>query len=95
MIDTPDWGSAVCASTDPEIFYPEQGGKQVIMRAKRVCNGPDDGAPCPIRDACLEYALANDEPEGVWGGLGRAERVAVALQRGLPVRAPEDEMVEP
>jgi WhiB family redox-sensing transcriptional regulator len=29
---------------------------------------------CEMRTACLEYALANDERFGVWGGLSEKER---------------------
>ena len=36
--------------------------------AKRICTG------CPVRDECLEYALANDERFGIWGGLSERER---------------------
>lgn len=31
---------------------------------------------CPVRDLCLAYAIANDEPDGIWGGMTRAERKA-------------------
>jgi hypothetical protein len=36
--------------------------------AKAVCRA------CPVRDDCLEYALTNAEPWGVWGGLSADER---------------------
>lgn len=33
--------------------------------------------PCPVREACLEYALRRKERYGIWGGLsGRARRAA-------------------
>ena len=55
------WQSeALCAQTDPEAFFPEKGGS--TREAKRVCVG------CDVRAACLEYALANDERFGIWGG---------------------------
>lgn len=44
-----------------------------IERAKWVC------ADCPVTQACLEYALARGEREGVWGGLDADERAR--LQR--------------
>ena len=29
---------------------------------------------CEVRSECLEYALANDERFGIWGGLSERER---------------------
>ena len=57
---------ALCAETDPEAFFPEKGGS--TREAKRVCSG------CEVRAECLEYALANDERFGIWGGLSERER---------------------
>ncbi|WP_421083558.1 WhiB family transcriptional regulator [Rothia nasimurium] len=57
---------ALCAQTDPEAFFPEKGGS--TRDAKRVCN------ECPVREACLEYAMENDERFGIWGGLSERER---------------------
>ena len=57
---------ALCAQTDPEAFFPEKGGS--TREAKRVCTG------CDVRSECLEYALANDERFGIWGGLSERER---------------------
>jgi WhiB family redox-sensing transcriptional regulator len=52
---------ALCAQTDPEAFFPEKGGS--TREAKKVC------LACDVRGECLEYALANDERFGIWGGL--------------------------
>ena len=57
---------ALCAQTDPEAFFPEKGGS--TREAKRVC------LSCEVRVECLEYALANDERFGIWGGLSERER---------------------
>lgn len=57
---------ALCAQTDPEAFFPEKGGS--TREAKRVCES------CEVRSACLEYALANDERFGIWGGMSERER---------------------
>ncbi|MYM20820.1 WhiB family transcriptional regulator [Brevibacterium sp. 5221] len=57
---------ALCAQTDPEAFFPEKGGS--TREAKKVC------ASCEVRAQCLEYALANDERFGIWGGLSERER---------------------
>jgi WhiB family redox-sensing transcriptional regulator len=57
---------ALCAETDPEAFFPEKGGS--TREAKKICTG------CEVRNDCLEYALANDERFGIWGGLSERER---------------------
>ncbi len=45
--------------------------RQLRQEAKRICG------MCPIRTACLEYALDNDERFGVWGGLSEKERLEI------------------
>ena len=64
---------ALCAETDPEAFFPEKGGS--TRDAKRVCSG------CAVRAECLEFALANDERFGIWGGLSERERRRLRLQQ--------------
>jgi len=56
---------ALCAQTDPAIFFPSEG--ESAGPAKAVC------AVCPSRLPCLEWSLERDEL-GVWGGMSRAER---------------------
>lgn len=51
---------ALCAEVDPELFFPEKGGS--TRDAKRICTS------CDVKLQCLEYALANDERFGIWGG---------------------------
>ncbi|GHI86334.1 transcriptional regulator WhiB [Streptomyces xanthophaeus] len=60
---------ALCAQTGPGFFFPEPGSS--LRDAKRLCGA------CEGRAACLEYALANDERFGVWGGLSESERLAL------------------
>ena len=57
---------SLCAQTDPEAFFPEKGGS--TREAKKICTG------CEVRAECLEYALANDERFGIWGGMSERER---------------------
>ncbi|ACZ32458.1 transcription factor WhiB (plasmid) [Xylanimonas cellulosilytica DSM 15894] len=57
---------ALCAQTDPEVFFPEKGGSS--RAAKKVC------AVCPIRRRCRNVALANPALEGIWGGTTTRER---------------------
>lgn len=65
--EEPSWqDSARCAEVDGDIFFPEKGGS--TREAKATCK------VCVVRTECLEYALANDEAFGIWGGLSEPER---------------------
>lgn len=66
------WEAALCAQTDPELFFPPD--KETERTAKKVCG------ECTVRTACLAFALENDEPWGVWGGLSEKERLKVKEQ---------------
>ena len=67
LFDRPDWQiAAACRGVDPDLFFTERGEK--TSDAKAVCRG------CPVREDCLEYAMANVEKFGVWGGLSERER---------------------
>ena len=69
----PWMGEALCAQTDPEAFFPEKGGS--TKEAKRVC------LSCPVRETCLEWALANNEHFGIWGSKSERERRKIARDR--------------
>jgi WhiB family transcriptional regulator, redox-sensing transcriptional regulator len=78
--EEPGWQEqALCAQTDPEAFFPEKGGS--TREAKRICSG------CEVRAECLEYALANDERFGIWGGLSERERRRIRRQRAQAARS--------
>lgn len=62
----PWWERGACLDADSEAFFPEKGGS--TRPAKRICQ------TCPVIDECLEYALANDERFGIWGGKSERER---------------------
>ena len=64
---------AACRGLDPDIFYPVSD--EDAETAKSIC------AECPVREACLEYALANRERDGVWGGATERERRRLIRQR--------------
>jgi WhiB family redox-sensing transcriptional regulator len=48
-----------------------------VRLARRRCTG------CPVWRECREYALANGEGEGIWGGLTARERRALVKQRAV------------
>jgi WhiB family redox-sensing transcriptional regulator len=64
---------ARCRGIDPVIFHPVN--EDDADDAKAVCE------LCPVREPCLEYAIAAREKEGVWGGLTARERRRVVRQR--------------
>lgn len=72
---------ANCMGVDPELFFPERGAS--TREAKEVCRG------CVVKGDCLEYALANGEKFGIWGGLSERERRKVRRSRALARRAAE------
>jgi WhiB family redox-sensing transcriptional regulator len=39
-----------------------------------------------VRESCLEYALANGEKFGIWGGLSERERRRLRRQRSQAAR---------
>jgi WhiB family redox-sensing transcriptional regulator len=70
------WQSrANCMGVDPELFFPERGAS--TREAKAVCRG------CVVREECLEYAIANGEKFGIWGGMSERERRRVRRSRVL------------
>jgi WhiB family redox-sensing transcriptional regulator len=64
---------AACRGVDPEVFYPVSD--EDSEEAKEIC------ADCIVRQSCLEYALANRERDGVWGGATERERRRIIRQR--------------
>ena len=57
---------ALCAQTDPELFFPAKGER--APAAKAICGR------CAVREQCLAFALGTGELYGVWGGLSADER---------------------
>ena len=72
---------ALCATADPEAFFPSPGGAGAAGRmARRVCRG------CPVRVACLRFALDHDERDGIWGGLSTGQRDRLRRGQTVPWR---------
>lgn len=63
---------AACIGSDPEAWFPEKG--HAVKIQKRICN------ECPVRDACLDFAMANDLNAGIYGGLSPRQRQARARE---------------
>lgn len=74
--DRPDWQTrAACHApeVDPDWFFPRVGDPATAAYA--VCE------QCPVRVDCLEYAIANNEQHGIWGGTNHKERRRIARRR--------------
>jgi WhiB family transcriptional regulator, redox-sensing transcriptional regulator len=75
------WEWAVCRGQDASFFFApsyfekraEKQAREAV--AKALC------VRCPVREPCLEFALATRDPHGVWGGLNEMERRAVLRVR--------------
>jgi WhiB family transcriptional regulator, redox-sensing transcriptional regulator len=75
---------------EPE-FFTSADGETTAERARRVGTARVICADCPIRLACLGYALRTRATSGVWGGMdadaGELDYVATAA-RGTGARPP-------
>jgi WhiB family redox-sensing transcriptional regulator len=71
---------AACKGTDTDaVFYPEIPHMSAGDEARAIC------AVCPVREQCLEYAIDNHEPDGIWGGKTwrQRRRLVTARRREL------------
>ncbi len=75
MLDTSWQEYASCLGVDPDLFFPERGAS--TREAKEVCRG------CVVQGSCLEFALANGEKFGIWGGESARGRRRIRRQRAL------------
>jgi WhiB family redox-sensing transcriptional regulator len=66
---------ARCRGVDPQVFHPPEDDEVLEGEAKAICE------ICPVREPCLEYALAAREKDGVWGGYTARERRRLIRQR--------------
>ena len=62
-----------CRDADPDLFFHHDTEWGSVRRhreaaALRVC------AECPVLRPCRQYALAQREIDGVWGGLTQEQR---------------------
>jgi WhiB family redox-sensing transcriptional regulator len=66
---------AACGDHDLELFYPEPDDTAAEDAAKQVC------ATCPVREPCLDMALATGDQHAILGGTTPAERIPLRRQR--------------
>lgn len=74
-----DWmRDGLCAELGGDFFFVEP--HLPATEARSAC------AMCPVLETCREYAIADPELFGVWGGLTRAERQSVRSGRAAQAR---------
>jgi WhiB family redox-sensing transcriptional regulator len=72
---------AACKGMDPTLFFGPEHAESVKEKrdredaAKAICAG------CSVQAECLEYALEQREPYGIWGGMTELERKALLRRR--------------
>jgi len=71
LFQRPAWqrrGACRGAGTAP--FFPRRG--EDVRPAKALC------AACVVRSDCLDYALADPDLAGIWGGMSERERARLS-----------------
>jgi WhiB family redox-sensing transcriptional regulator len=76
---------AACRGADLDLFFPGRG--ESAEPARRIC------ALCPVRQACLDYALSHGIVHGIWGGLAERDRRALRSRHTGTARRERDEAV--
>jgi WhiB family transcriptional regulator, redox-sensing transcriptional regulator len=74
---------AACSTMDTLIFFPigETGpATPQVTLAKKIC------ASCPVREQCLEFAIATIQNDGIWGGTTEDERRLIKRARRAAAR---------
>lgn len=67
LLEERPWAAyAACADTEGMTFYPQTKAEE--REALAICS------ICPVRDECLDHALATNERFGIWGGTTEKER---------------------
>lgn len=74
-----------CQNTDPDLWFPDETEDAKGLAATRYTQARKLCAVCPVKELCLEYALAQPEYDGMWGGLSPVERKRLRqAPRGRP-----------
>jgi WhiB family redox-sensing transcriptional regulator len=74
---TPEFPFALCHAPDidPDLFFPLPADDEQAAEAKAICSN------CVHRFACVEYAIANDINDGIFGGFTADERRKLRRRR--------------
>lgn len=86
-----DWRlRGACRDEDPERFFPVsykgERALEQVAEAKAVCHR------CPVSSECLNLAISEGLPEGIFGGCTPEERPKPKRRKGKPKPAVVDEV---
>ena len=71
LLEEKPWAAfAACTGGEGMTFFPQSKAEE--QAALAVC------ATCPVREDCLDHALATNERFGVWGGTTEKQRRALS-----------------
>jgi WhiB family redox-sensing transcriptional regulator len=69
-----EWkAQAACRGLDTTVFFSDDEADTAAAIA--VCEN------CPVRQACLDFAIDTRQHDGIWGGLTEIERRRVRRRR--------------
>lgn len=75
-------GDPICRTTDPDAWFPEAGdGHSGLVKYARAMCGE-----CPVMVQCRDYAIANNEQHGIWGGMDASQRNKLRANKGRSAR---------
>ena len=87
LLPDPAWRAAArCRGEAAVHFFPPSSLERKEQKDAREGAARALCAACPVRQTCLDHALAIAEPHGIWGGMNELER-----RRLLRRRAAEQE----
>lgn len=73
---------AACRGAELRVFFPGRG--ESAEPARRICTS------CPVRQACLDYAVSHAIVHGIWGGLAERDRRALRTRCAGTARRERD-----
>jgi WhiB family redox-sensing transcriptional regulator len=74
---------ASCRGSDANLFFSPTHLETREERLHRESQAKSICTQCPVRNACLDFALTTREPHGIWGGMNELERRHAAARAAV------------
>jgi WhiB family redox-sensing transcriptional regulator len=76
LVRRPVWQRyGACRGESIEMFVPSVGGN--FTKARDLCRS------CPVRQECMDFATADEDVVGMWGGTTAPERRQMRARKGV------------